>query len=144
MEAADARSSWDREEGEWEGHCRAVGPPTVLQKPGGVDGRWAGRRGRTEGGGVLMVQCGGLMDREAFGRFCGGSNSSELGFPVDSQLIEMVKENCLLNAEKTKIEDQVSMIVLPLSFTLNAVVLCQLHKNGAECHRIHTSVTQNI
>lgn len=35
------------------GYLGTVGPPTALQKPGGVDGRRAWHRGRTDGCGEL-------------------------------------------------------------------------------------------
>lgn len=93
-DTADTTCLWDGEEvveqlgGCWE----AVGPPTALQKPGGVDGgrNWELRMWR----GVLRV--GG---RWPFERFCG---SSGLGFTVDCHLIEMFNINCFLNAGKKR------------------------------------------
>lgn len=93
-DTADTTCPWDGEEvveqlgGCWE----AVGPPTALQKPGGMDG---GRNWE------LRMWRGGLRvgGRWPFEGFCG---SSGLGFTVDCHLIEMFNINCFLNAGRKR------------------------------------------
>lgn len=75
--------------------CGAAGPPTALQNPGGMDGEWVRRGGRTGGREKLTLWCGNLRDD---GRRLFESFSSWLGFTVDCQLIEMVNANCFLKA----------------------------------------------
>lgn len=82
----------------------AVGPPTALQKPAGMDGGRARRGGRPESCGEFRMWCGGFRGdgRRLFEDFHGGSGSSGLGFTVDCHLIETVNANCFLNARDKK------------------------------------------
>lgn len=70
-----------------------AGPPTALQKPGGVGGGRFRCGSRGKGWGGL---------KRPFKSSCGGNGSSELGFGNDCHLIETVSPNCFLNAGKKR------------------------------------------
>lgn len=106
--ADDPGDTWEEKEEEVVkelgegGYLGTMGPPTALQKPGGVDGRRARGGGRMDGCGELRRWRGGLMGdgRRPLEGVRAGSGSSELGFVAECHLTEIVRENFLLNAEE--------------------------------------------
>lgn len=74
-----------------------MGPPTALQKPGGMDGGRSRRGNGTEGCGVLRKWHGSFRGdgRKLLEGCCGLSG---LCFIDDCHLTETVNTNCFLNA----------------------------------------------